>query len=733
MATVTNKPDENQTVGGQPPKPVSGGGPAYVGMGTGGAAQQQQTAQGAPKFAGVSQFLNANKGAAKGLGQAINTGVTGQVNQGYGTAQQQVGDVSNVAGQAQGNLAAAQGFQSKLGDITQASGLGGDVSKLGQFAGLKTGQIQQKTKEQLAKESGEATQAVGGLKNITTGALQNLGSEAGRSQLLNQYVGQGHRGYGGMAGKLDQALLQRDTTGQLGNARANIQDVQTNKIGGLETTFNKANADATAAQKAAEAFGGEKGSLNTAATGLENQYKTALNDPAAIAAANAKRAAQQTEMQDAIDVLAGRKENTNNIDLGKYMNQFGLKAGTQTFGFFNNPDFKAENYINKGQMAQSGADLISDPEVAKYKALANLAFTGYDANKNAAVGPRDDQYAFTKAGSLDPAVQAAMDASGKTKLASGLGSAAQDFLTKAIGTNVVGTGSDTYNDGLFGGSGTRTAQATTNLGQLLQQAGYNPSTYSQDKAPGVFGVGDSIAGAGAGLSGAMQNPMLAGPIAGFGADMGQILGKAADQITGTIGGNDSQSGAQSAAQRNAQADLRAKVMAQLKEMGYGNVLGTKGQINAFDQQMAATNADRALQEQVEASKDPFQTQQQGLHINALGGQAALGGFQDTAENRALFDQYQKSGLAGNVQYNDRDLLAAAGIKSDDAYLKGDQGKDILGRPNQVLTPQAKQTLDKMKQFQEYQNQNTEKTKQLTASKAAAQKALQDLYNSGGIT
>lgn len=725
MATIVNKLDEKQAVNqpqAQPPNQA--GAPPPTGTPPANAQQNPN------KFTGIQGFLNANKGAASQLAGTIGGGVTNKINQQADTTKQQVGAVGTVGQQAKSNLNTATGFQNQLVDDTQAAALGGDQSKLDQFAGLKAGQIQQKTGQALQGATQAAGQGVNQLGQLASSNLQSLGTETGRSNLLNQYVGHNMRNYGNSSlGRLDQALLQKDTTGQINKTRQNIQGVQKNVIGGLQNQLTQSQAEAEAAQKASEAFGevqGKQGILGTAAQGLEKQFADRLNNQANIDAVNARRTAQQNEMSDALDVIAGKKENTNNVDLDKYMNMFGLKEGTQTFGYFNDPEkFNKDALMQKGAAAMSGADLVSDPEVAKYKALANLAFSQYDANAGKAQGPRNDQYKFTKAGQLDPAVAAAME-NGQSKLSSGLTTAAQDFLTKALDTDVGGYGKDVYDNG-FGNSGTKEAMAHANLGQLLTQSGFTPSVYSQQgpnavqqvtnaatgQAADPLGVGQSTLDlmAGKGDAGALANQIV-NP-----SSVNNMLTKVPSTLTSILQnampGGGQEGGAQSAAARNAQADLQKNLMDKLNAMGYGNVLTKKGNVNAFQQQMAVTNAQKAAadygtDEAKQKRLDDMLTQMTRNSDLASGSPSAYGdqmGHQlaqmqaDAAAKQQaqdLYKKFQTTDLTKGTGTGAEKTLSALGY---DPKKMMTEGKDITGKPTQNLTAEGKRILDQIKQFQ----------------------------------
>lgn len=592
MAIIANKinpaQDKDKQAVQQPFTPT---GPAFIGTGQGQPPiSRPGAAATAPKFTGIQQFLSANKGAAGQLSGKIQTGVEKQIGQQKVGAEREVGDIGAQQQQINKTLQQGQGYQQQLGQEETARQLAGNQPELQQFVGLRTGQTQQQQGQQLAQEQQQAQGAVQQLGDTAQKRLGQLGSETGRTGLLQEFVGGPRKDYSGAFSKLDQALLQRDKSGAIGSARQKIQDIQRNDIGALQSRLG---TEAEAANKLQEQSAGLAEQLGTQASGLEKSYIDRLQ--AGVGAAQAKREQEQKDLTEAFDIIQGKAQNTRQLDIPKYMEMLGLTPGMQTFGMFDDPEFNRDAYIKQSmQKAESYKDIASDEDVAKYKALANLARSGLVENQ--LVGPREDELALSRAGSLEKAAEVLKDESGRSKLASGLGTAAEDFLTKALGTNVAGYGRDTYDEG-FGRTGVKESTASMNLGQLLKDAGFNPAMYTtptntiaQDAVKGATDPIKDLMSGQLPQTGADLFPWLAGGANFLGA--GALQGAVGNILSGLTGG-DAQGGAQAAAERNAKAALQQNLMNTLKGMGFGKVLGAQGQVEAFEPQMQYSDAQRA--------------------------------------------------------------------------------------------------------------------------------------------
>lgn len=724
MATIVNN-NQNQNKDEPLKQPYTPTGPAFVGTGAGQPAQQK--AGGQSQFTGINQFLNANKNAAGQLGGAVQGGVQKQIGAQKVGAEKEVKDVSTQGQALTGLVGQGTAFQQQLADQNQAIKLGQDQNQLKDFTGLRTGATQQAAANQLNTESQQAQGAVQNLANQAQQRLQQLGTSQGRTGLLQEFAGAGKKNYDtGSYSKLDQALLQRDKTGALGQARNVVQNVKEKDVGGLQNTFKE---QLDAANKAKEQAMGLQGTLDTRAGELESKFVTDLGSK--VESVNAARAKEQKDAEMALSAIRGKSttasgEDVNKyiadqgIDLGDYMNKFGLQAGTQTFGFFDDPNFNQDAYIQKSlQQARGAADVANEQDVTNYRALANLAKSGL--KDGALVGPTEDQLALTKAGNLEQALSIAKDASGRTKLASGLDTAAQDFLTRAMGTDVAGYGRDSYDGGLLGGgSGVKEATARDNLGRILQAGGFDPnmirtqnpnvleSTASGTINPTLNLLRGKAPSTALDAIGAI-NPLQGGFLSG----LNNILG-------GTFG-SDAQGGAQGAADARAKQDLQANMMARLKEMGYGNVLGARGQINAFDQQRAAAEAQQELDRFTKQGPDAKQENQMLARLGAsTGAQQMFTGGQLSE----LFNKFKQGGMDQYTGLDPEQVAAKLGVDfGKERFMVRGQG----GQPDQMmLSDKGRQALGQIAGFQQYASGLKDQEAAMRTRATSTRQALNDI-------
>ncbi len=665
---INNQQQDNKDQQQQQQTLTTGAGSSGAFAGGGGAAPQQSkpgSPKGSGRYTNIKKYIEANQGAGERLAGGIQGSFQRQINPYEQTASKAQGDVQSGLQQGQQELQRGQQTLQKLqGPGFDASAIAGDEAALTDFAKFKAGQnINEQTLFEKNRQLQDTASQIGGKLGQQQ---QNVATEEGRFGLLGStFGGGGRKQYGTGQQRLDQLFLQAGGGNQIGALRQNLSEQQKQNLA-REQTAKSLGMDISGLQAQESELGS---ALGKSAQSLEQGFIDQLQGR--VGEVQAGREKEQKELRTALDFITGKTQDAGGVDVQSYLSKLGITPGTQTFGFFNE-GFNPEDYIKLSQnKATSYKDIAGAEDVNKYSALAKLAYGGVDQSGKF-IGPQEAQLKLTQAGNLDPAAQILQGQSGRTKLQEGLDTAAQKFLERAMGTNVGGYGKDTYTN-MWGQGGTTEATAQANLGQLLTNAGFNPSMFTSTPA----GLGQT-AGAIGDLTRSAGVAGIGGGLAAGGLGFGNVFataGKALDNIGNIIGG-DQQGGAQSAAQRNANADLQKNIAETLKKMGYGQVINAQGKlVDAFDQQRELDQAKLAQKKFAESQKDSVGKMLEGMAYVPGSGNIFKGGSiggTDQSKLKAistLYDKYSKSDLYGKKsnKLDEASILKSLGYDPAKAY------------------------------------------------------------------
>jgi hypothetical protein len=269
-------------------------------------------------------------------------------------------------------------------------------------------------------------------------------------------------------------------------------------------------------------------------------------------------------------------------------NESGLVEGEHVFNYFQNPTVNKDQWLNFNRNANDYHDIANQENVDYYGALSKLA--GINNSKLDTVGALIDP----TTGQLN---RAAQFKSGEGSLRSDLDRVQQDFIKKALATNISATGTDAGTRSLLGGGSDAGVTLSQNLGKYLgldklPLAGsttgqIDPSqlgSYNVDRMsiPGLVGNTASIA-----------NPIgqagyAARQILGDSNPLGQMGGaafSATGNILGGIGsalGLTGSGGSTIAAAARARQSLLNDLTNNLQAQGYNNYMTKFGNRSTSD-------------------------------------------------------------------------------------------------------------------------------------------------------
>lgn len=358
--------------------------------------------QGSGRFTNLSKYLNANQAGgqriAQDIGQNINNNLQQQnqqsqnyynqlgntINNANQTAQQGAGYVkqlNNIGTQIQGaTLTPEQLADPKVAQAALQNRGNQDLSSIQNFtqspdfSNFQNIQAGRGIDENLlAQQQAKALNTAQGTVSAAQQAQQNLGSEDGRFQLLqNQFGGGNHPGYSQGDQRLDQVLLGQ--SGGLGKVQQSVAD----QGRAAATQAKLAQGAGNDVSRLAAQEQGLVGDINTAGTNNETAYKNMLNsyiDPT-----NTDRAAQVTDLNRAIGTYQNPKAAYAPGFNTDQMTKLGLTDKNQgVYNVFNgvNGVKSANDIATIGPNARSAAengyqDVANQTDVDRYGALAKM-------------------------------------------------------------------------------------------------------------------------------------------------------------------------------------------------------------------------------------------------------------------------------------------------------------------------------------------------------------------------
>lgn len=343
---------------------ITGQSSGVVGNGTGaapdakasaaGAAQGRSAASSAPTFAGITDYLNANKNQASKLGQQVSQGVVDTAN----NARQSIGDLQNTANE----------------QIKPVSQLDSSV-----FNTIQTGaeQLSQEQRDQVKNvanaqysgpqdytQLGESyTNAAANVKKAQD-AIQNTQTEEGRVNLLSQMNG-GRRSQG--INTFDAALLSagegRQALENVANQNKDLGDLFGNTTKQIQTQIGRYDDPNTPENEAAGAMGQTQQQAQATQKAIQEalaNWTTSFNPKV------------QTAQQALIDSQNALQQDLGGTDryalTPETMALLGLTEGTRTYGVDLN---KFVQQVDPNQI--NASNIASADDYARYLALTDLA------------------------------------------------------------------------------------------------------------------------------------------------------------------------------------------------------------------------------------------------------------------------------------------------------------------------------------------------------------------------
>lgn len=363
MPYVSNMDDAQKN---QPGGPITPGGASNTvqlspnsGIGSVGGGAQTGGSNQAPggQFASLNQYVNANQGQASGLTNKI----TGGINDQYNTLNNQNQQVlSGLQGQVD------SGYTKQNNDI-----LAQEATNPVSFASNPTniqsfqGQLNDKYTGPTSAESNTGYQnQVANVQNAISTGKSQVGTEAGRQDLIKQYQAAPGAGVTG----LNSAILSQDPNAQkqIENAynpfSTLVSGLQTGAQG-IDTSIGQAQNEAQSASKAAnEAIANQTNALNTDVQGqltnaqnTNSQFTQNYNDLInSLAPGNKLNAQQQQLLGLTPDQYGALQAQTNLAGTSDYMTGRNFGAPSQT-AQINNAQFlkqlSAPADVNANQVA----------------------------------------------------------------------------------------------------------------------------------------------------------------------------------------------------------------------------------------------------------------------------------------------------------------------------------------------------------------------------------------------
>lgn len=350
----TNQQATNQPVA------LSGGGTGSSGSRLANYSSGQPQSPGSGRFTNLQKYIGANQGAGEQLQQRVTSNVEQGLDKAASQATSQASQIGQKIEQQKQDLNQGQSLASQIKEdptkITQNQNQLDLYKKLAtpQNFGQTIGQQAQTTQDQINAQL-----------NAQQQNIQNLGSEAGRFQLLKQSVNQPNYTTGQQ--RLDQLFLQNQGGRGLEQKQQNLQQNLGNTQTSLQSTFGDITNQAKnigvqeqdVSQQLQKALTGSQSDLASALTTKANQLNT-------------QRADQQALINS---YLTGGKaaltpEQYTNIQ--QILKNAGLSEGMRTYGVLHGQE-GINKYISQGKTGLTAGDVMSQSDLDRYQALATLA------------------------------------------------------------------------------------------------------------------------------------------------------------------------------------------------------------------------------------------------------------------------------------------------------------------------------------------------------------------------
>lgn len=322
--------------------------------------------QSSGRFTNLKNYVNANQGAGDQLGSRITGNIDKNLDKTQKEATTATGNIANNIQAEKDRLAKGTGYNAQLQDQNQdgASTIYNNTDDKANFGKLLNNQ--NVAGNLAANTQTAADTSAAGLNNVNS-QINNLGSEAGRFNLLQQAVKSPN--YTNGQQRLDQLMLQagnpnqlvssqRDLTGKLTGVQNNLSDTYK----GLDTGINEAGTQADEISKL----------LNgTLGTQTQNLIKSQADQATGLNTSNANaNTALQTYFTNGYGSLTPEQK----AAIDPMLASGGLTTGMRTYNVLKDPQ-SFQNYVTNGSTNLTQKDVLDQNEFNRYQALAGLAGT----------------------------------------------------------------------------------------------------------------------------------------------------------------------------------------------------------------------------------------------------------------------------------------------------------------------------------------------------------------------
>lgn len=320
----------------------------------------QQGASGSGRFTNIQKYLGANQGSGEQLGSRITGTIDKKLDKTTKEADTQASSIGEAVNAEKNRLAEGTQFNEQIKqDPTQ---IVNDNQAKDRFGNLLNNQ---NVATNLQNQAQAATSAANSGFNQINQQVQNLGTEQGRFNLLQNTIKSPQYSTGQQ--RLDQLFLQAGNPNQLIQSQKDLsknlvtaRDQFGNAIQGVNTEIG--NVGQQAADVSAM-LSGTLGSESNALTQAQIQQAQAMN--ATNATANT---ALQVYLTNGYNSLTPEQKTV----MDGILQQNNLQSGQRTYNVLNDPNSYAK-YIQSGSVNNTAADVVDANELARYNALYNLA------------------------------------------------------------------------------------------------------------------------------------------------------------------------------------------------------------------------------------------------------------------------------------------------------------------------------------------------------------------------
>lgn len=326
------------------------------------------TQKGSGRYTNLQKYLGANQGATDRLYQGIGSRLGKETQEKQQEVDTQASKVREGIQSANQSLQQGQGYLNQLGQQDfNAEQFVQDQNQLDQFSKFRTGQAIDQ--QQLGQQLSQAEQAALASQQQVQQRLGQVGSDAGRFNLLKETFG-GRSAfkptYSSGQQRLDQLFLQSGAGNKVGQLQEDLrqnllksgqglENIQTGLGGQLKDIGSQASQLASG--------------LQTKTGELESGYVSGLEGQ--VGDINKQREAERAKYEQFINQLGG-KATGGELD-PNLIREFNLMQNQQLFNVPKNLNTFRDVVNVDDRQAQTYKDIVTQQNINRYDALAKLA------------------------------------------------------------------------------------------------------------------------------------------------------------------------------------------------------------------------------------------------------------------------------------------------------------------------------------------------------------------------